>query len=56
MDGRRSVRGVVQFTPYDLRVALVISVLSRAVKAHRNCPDSVGKFSINSSSCKKEMT
>jgi len=56
MDGSRSVRGVVQFTPYDLRVALVISVLSRAVKAHRNCPDSDGKFSINSSSCKKEMT
>jgi hypothetical protein len=36
MEGSKSVRGVVQLTPYGLRVALVIRVLSRAVKAHKN--------------------
>jgi hypothetical protein len=56
MDGRRSVRGVVQFTPYDFRVAFVISVLSRAVKAHRNCPDRVGKLSITSSNWNRQIT
>lgn len=36
IEGNKSVRGVVQLTPYGLRVALVINVLSRAENAHRN--------------------
>lgn len=53
MEGSRSVRGVVQLMPGDLRVALVIRVLSRAVNAQRNCPWSVGRWSIASSNCDK---
>lgn len=34
--GNTSVLGVVQFTPYVLRVALVSKVLSKAENAHWN--------------------
>jgi hypothetical protein len=54
MEGSRSVLGVVQLTPYDFLVAFVMSVLSRAVKAHRNWPLSVGRFSITRSNCAKK--
>lgn len=53
MEGSRSVLGVVQLTPYGLRVALVIKALSSAVKAHKNWPLSVGRFSITNSNCGK---
>ena len=36
MRGRRSLRGVVQETPLEVRVALVTKVLPKAWKTHKN--------------------
>lgn len=55
MEGSASVRGVVQFTPEPFLVAFVMSVLSKAVKAHKKCPLRLGKLSMVKSSCNVKL-
>lgn len=52
IDGRRSVRGVVQLTPEPFLVAFVINGLSRTVNAHKKWPVRLGRLSMMRSSWK----